>query len=153
MRAFNLDRESLPGGLPDELGTRGGGVYAFVLRLGARPLRMRVGALGVLHFKAGYYCYAGSARRGLKARLERHLRRSAKKKHWHVDYLRQRTEPVALFVWTADEAAECELSQAIGRLADESVRGFGATDCSCLSHLHYFPGDPRGRLRRLRIPG
>jgi hypothetical protein len=74
MRAFTPDTDALPDGR---------GIYALVLRLTGGRARLRVGALGVLSFEPGYYCYVGSARRGLKARLQRHLRRSRKKKHWH----------------------------------------------------------------------
>lgn len=144
MRAFSPDPRDLP---------EGAGVYALLLRLGAKPLRARVGALGRLRFKPGYYFYVGSARNGLRARLSRHFRRSAKKRHWHVDYLRERSEPVGALVWTGKKADECVLSEVLRRLADDSAPGFGSSDCRCPSHLHYFRKDPTGLLRDLRLPG
>ncbi|MHC4592132.1 MAG: GIY-YIG nuclease family protein [Planctomycetota bacterium] len=144
MRAFSPDAEDLP---------EGGGVYALLLRLRGRPTRVRVGALGWVRLEPGYYCYVGSARNGLKARVSRHFRHAAKKRHWHVDYLRERSEPVRAHVWTGEGADECVLSEALRRLADDSVRGFGSSDCRCPSHLHYFRKDPVGLLRGLRLPG
>ncbi len=128
------DRE--PGALPEE-----GGAYALVLML-ERAVAMRVGALGRMRFPPGWYCYVGSARGGLRARLQRHLRTEGKRLHWHVDHLRQHARPVGALVWRGADADECRLSEAVARAAESSVPGFGASDCRCESHLHYFPRDP-----------
>ncbi|MCX7788115.1 MAG: DNA/RNA nuclease SfsA, partial [Spirochaetes bacterium] len=48
--------------------------------------RITVGSLGERLFPQGWYVYAGSAQRGLTARVARHLR-FRKKVHWHIDYL------------------------------------------------------------------
>ena len=134
-------------------GGESGGIYVLVLRHSGRPFRARVGALGTLSFKPGFYCYVGSARGGLKARLMRHLRKGGKRKRWHVDFLRERTEPVGALCWAGEGADECLLSRAVGRLAQGSVPGFGCSDCRCRSHLYYFTADPTPRLRRLSLPG
>ena len=57
------------------------GSYVLVLHIS------RVAQLGAHGSKAGFYCYADSARGpgGLRARLSRHLRQH-KKPHWHIDY-------------------------------------------------------------------
>jgi len=123
-----------------------------LLEVSDRPLRLRVGALGELTFEPGYYAYVGSARRGLAPRLRRHLRRKAKKMRWHVDYLRRGAEPVAAAAWTGRRADECALSRSVAALCAGSVPRFGSSDCRCPSHLHYFPRDPRPRLRRLPTP-
>lgn len=131
-----------------------GGVYAFVLRQPARDLSIRVGALGAIGFVCGYYCYVGSARRNLRARLSRHLRTRQKRLHWHIDYLRPHTEPAGVVWWLQHVGGtECGLSRQVARLADASVPGFGCSDCSCASHLHYFADDPIARLRRIRMAG
>ena len=52
-----------------------------------RNFKTRVGKLGSLYFKKGYYLYVGSAKRGLEARIKRHLRKD-KKIFWHIDYLK-----------------------------------------------------------------
>jgi len=140
MRDVDRELDELPGG----------GVYALVLHV-RRAARVRVGALGAVPFRRGYYCYVGSARRGLPSRLRRHLRRHGKRRHWHVDYLRDVAEPAACLVWAGDGADECALSDRVGRLADDSVRGFGSSDCRCASQLHYFRRAPRGALQRLGI--
>jgi sugar fermentation stimulation protein A len=123
----------------------GGGVYGLVLRCDAAR-RLRVGALGTVTLQPGFYCYVGSARAGLRARLARHLRTRGKRAHWHVDYVRRRTRPIALLVWAREEAHECALSDAVAALAGGSVAGFGCSDCACTSHLHYFRADPAGLL-------
>ena len=138
MRAVSLKLDDAPDN---------GGLYVLVLRAEGRLKGLRVGGLGRLDLPAGYYCYVGSARRGLKARLARHLRRTGKRTHWHVDYLRRLTRPAAAFVAAEGAATECALSGAVAALADGSVRGFGSSDCRCASHLHYFRRDPRARLR------
>jgi sugar fermentation stimulation protein A len=144
MRAVNLKLDDAPDG---------GGLYVLVLRA-ERGLRgLRVGSLGRLDLPAGYYCYVGSARRGLKARLARHLRRTGKRAHWHVDYLRRRARPVEVFVAAVGAATECGLSDAVAALADGSVRGFGSSDCRCAGHLHYFRRDPGDHLRTLEPRG
>lgn len=128
----------------------GGGAYVLVLRLSGGGRRIRVGSLGLLEFAPGCYCYVGSARAGLRARLARHLRVGGKRKRWHVDYLRPRTAAAGVFVWDGTEADEAALSNAVGELADRSVAAFGAGDSPCGSHLHYFARDPTDALRRLQ---
>lgn len=135
-------REQFEASIPAE-----GGVYVLILCQAAPGLRLRVGALGEVNFAPGYYCYAGSALGGLRARLGRHLRGDAERPRWHVDYLRRRAPPAGAVWWTGGRRAECELNRRIARLADGSVPGFGCSDCRCESHLHYFARDPRVRLR------
>ena len=131
----------------------GGGVYVLVLRRRPPAVRATVGALGAVLFEPGYYCYVGSARAGLRARLERHLRREGKRRRWHIDYLRELAEPVAALCWTGRGVGECELSRRVRALADEAVAGFGSSDCRCASHLYWFGRDPVARLARLRPDG
>jgi sugar fermentation stimulation protein A len=123
----------------------GGGAYGLVLRCEAAA-RVRVGALGTVALRPGYYVYVGSARSGLRARLARHLRLSGKRMHWHIDYVRRRTRPEAIFYVEGKQADECTLSDAVAASADGSVRGFGCSDCACASHLHYFREEPGRRV-------
>jgi hypothetical protein len=46
----------------------------------------RVGSLGEIDFVPGWSAYVGSAMRGLRSRISRHLKRD-KKIFWHIDYL------------------------------------------------------------------
>ncbi|MEE9274352.1 MAG: GIY-YIG nuclease family protein [bacterium] len=140
------------------------GVYHLLLRLG-RPRRIRVGALGLLPFPAGYYTYTGRAMRGLGARLARHSRRGGKRLRWHIDYLRRAAALEAIRLVAADEAeAECRLAldllaQARRRLGAGALLhpGFGASDCRCPAHLVHWGERPPGMRgpawgRPVRLP-
>lgn len=108
--------------------------YQLAIRL-ARPARIRVGRLGVFDFPAGLYRYTGSARRGLEARIARHLRRD-KRLRWHIDYLLADAAATITGV-TRHACAECELNRLTA--GSVAVPGFGASDCraGCGSHLKY----------------
>lgn len=110
------------------------GTYALVLLM-EREKRLRVGALGETDFPEGHYVYVGSARRGLRPRVMRHL---AKKKRlrWHVDWLTSLPgcRPFAV-MWTSRIGVECGVALLLRRAADGYVPRFGSTDCGCASHL------------------
>lgn len=57
-----------------------------------------------------------------------------------------------LAVAVAKEAGECELAAALGELWETSVsvKGFGASDCRCESHLLYLCREMGEGLRRFR---
>ena len=61
------------------------GIYVAVFHL-PQPRSIKVGALGLVRFKAGIYAYVGSAQKNLTARLQRHARHR-KPLRWHIDYL------------------------------------------------------------------
>jgi len=100
-----------------------------------RPVRCTVGRLGVFDFPAGRYTYTGSARRGLEARISRHLR-SGKAMHWHVDFLLA-ARGVRITGVIRSRRDECRLNQASP--GSVLVAGFGASDCKagCGAHLKY----------------
>jgi Uri superfamily endonuclease len=100
-----------------------------------RALRIAVGRLGVFDFPRGRYAYTGSARRGLEARIARHLRRE-KTLRWHIDYLLA-APGVRVVQVVRSRQGECGLNRAVrGRIV---VPGFGASDCEagCGAHLKY----------------
>ena len=132
------------GSLPEE-----GGAYVLVLRHRGRTRTIGVGALGAVRWRPGYYCYVGSARSGLRARVERHLRRTRKRTHWHVDHVSRRMDAVGVYVWAGEAASECALSRAVGRAADRTIARFGSSDCHCEGHLHYFAAHPEQALEVL----
>jgi sugar fermentation stimulation protein A len=103
------------------------------------------GSLGRRVFPRGYYCYVGSARKNLTARIDRH-RRPRKRMHWHIDYLRAHSEVVAAFPIRTQDRIECSLAESMAALSDWVVPGFGCSDCSCESHLFGFSDDPRKRM-------
>lgn len=121
------------------------GLYAFALRLPEHS-EITVGALGTHTFPAGHYVYVGSAwgAGGLAARVGRHLRGESKR-HWHIDYLRAKAEPVAIW-WAENVRDEC--AWATGLLAHPGmsvvVPRFGASDCDCAAHLAH--------IQALRLP-
>lgn len=59
--------------------------YQLQLEL-TQPVRCVIGRLGEFDFPAGRYHCTGSARRGLEARIARHLR-AEKALRWHIDHL------------------------------------------------------------------
>lgn len=125
---------------------KGGGTYALVMLLKKRAC-LRVGRLGVCEFSPGYYVYVGSALNGLSGRLNYHLK-SEKKFHWHIDYLLGYAKVVEIWYTMSVERLECKWGTILQKLpgAGPSIRGFGASDCKCYSHLHHFPTIPSSDL-------
>lgn len=138
-----------------------GGLYVLVLHL-PRSLRLRVGALGPVELPAGTLLYAGSARRGLAARIARHCRRR-KPRRWHLDWLTtaRGVAVVGALPLPGSPWTECGLNRRLGRLpgASTPVPGFGASDCraGCPAHLWRVPGswdvDALARRLGVRAPG
>lgn len=125
-----------PAGPPSAPGT-----YALLLHL-ERGRELTVGRRGRFRFPAGVYAYAGSARGpgGLAARVRRHLC-AQKVRHWHVDTLRQWAPVKAVWFTEGDQRRECAWALALAEMPGASIpaRGFGASDCSCPTHLVHFP--------------
>jgi Uri superfamily endonuclease len=115
------------------------GIYTLILSL-PQARQIKIGSLGVMDFDQGYYSYTGSARGfgGLK-RVDRHIQVSEGIKttrRWHIDYLLPHTGFQEVFITKTSQDLECRIAEAIGKRL-VPVRGFGCTDCRCLSHLHY----------------
>ena len=99
---------------------------------------MRVGSLGRIRFERGYYTYVGSARRGMRSRVARHLARE-KKKRWHIDWLTTQPGVVPIAVAsTMLTGLECSIAAALSSRAGMRVDCFGCSDCECESHLFCF---------------
>ena len=109
-----------------------------------RGQAMRIGSLGVHTFKRGWYLYCGSAfgPGGVRARLRHHLGESPRP-HWHIDYLKPWAS-IRLIWLCRGLNLEHEWSWRLASLprAERPVRGFGASDCRCCSHLVYLPKKP-----------
>lgn len=112
-----------------------GGIY--LLHIFVREnLHLAIGRLGKLYFPRGNYFYVGSAQKGLKWRIARHLRKN-KNLFWHIDYLLAKEEVEIKDVhWKegAKKEKECEVARALCYFC-EPVTGFGSSDCRCESHL------------------
>jgi Uri superfamily endonuclease len=114
-----------------------GGTYIVILWLPAGR-SIAIGRLGTKTLPRGYYAYVGSAKRGLAARLHRHLH-GATTRHWHLDYVRPYTRVVAWHAYAAASQPECRLAQGLMQTGRVVVPRFGASDCSCAAHLLYYP--------------
>lgn len=115
------------------------GLYGLVLRLKRRQT-IKVGKWGKSYFEAGLYLYIGRAQRGLRRRLERHLRKD-KRLFWHIDYFLEKAEVKEVWV-KPDSFDECGTVQKVRkRLKNPEIahRKFGASDCRCPGHLLYLP--------------
>ena len=114
------------------------GLYNLVISLPVEKT-IAIGKLGRFFFKKGYYIYTGSAKRGLKARIDRHRRRE-KALHWHIDYLSGESAILDVKIHTQTTLTECGLNEMIFKIKDAEllVPGFGSSDCKCKSHLAYF---------------
>jgi len=118
---------------------------------------VEVGALGKITFPKGEYVYVGSALNSLEPRVERHMHTSTGDHdvtHWHIDYLLREpaTSIQTVYVVETDERLECTIA---GKVAEHGrpVKGFGCSDCRCVSHLYKVGGfgflEKMG-MRRLR---
>jgi Uri superfamily endonuclease len=113
-----------------------GGIYLLLLRI-PRQRVIKIGAMGYRVFRRGSYGYVGVARRGLRARLDRH-RSAVKQFHWHIDYLLQYGEIEAIVYAPCSRDGECLLANELRPLL-QCVPGFGSSDCRCPSHLFFSP--------------
>ena len=122
------------------------GLYQLVVRLRRRQV-IDIGRFGRFAFPAGYYVYTGSAKRGLEARIARHLR-TRKRMRWHVDYLLRHGRIVAVERYINDCRTECGLSRYVAELSGSAVvaPGFGSSDCDCATHLFHFQRNPAQEL-------
>lgn len=128
---------------------------SYVLALAAqRPLLLCAGALGERRLDSGVYLYVGSAfgPGGLRARLSRHWN-GAERLRWHVDYLRRQTRPLA--AWYQPQAEPMEHVWAAmlgtGRGISTAWPGFGASDCSCFTHLFFAAKLPSLKAFKARL--
>ena len=120
------------------------GTYALLL-VAAERRRLTIGRLGALALRAGVYCYVGSAYGpgGLRARLRHHLG-SAQRLHWHIDYLRRAAQPAEVWFSEDPHHGEHAWANVVGAMPGASMPlyRFGASDCSCDTHLFYFAALP-----------
>ncbi len=111
------------------------GIYVLILKV-ENDCFLRVGSLGNIKFKKGYYAYVGSALGGLRTRLKRHITKN-KVLRWHIDYLLTCAEIVNIaYIETDDKIEDDVACWFYNRF--ESIVKFGASDSKiCLSHLFF----------------
>jgi len=132
-------------------------IGAYVLTLHCRRTHLlKVGRLGEIKVRSGYYAYVGSAfgrNLTIESRLKRH--RSVKSEntqrlHWHIDYLLADSEVDLLTALPveAQRRVECKISKRIWEIADAVIANFGSSDCrdGCKGHLYYFKAQPLKRI-------
>ena len=131
------------------------GTYALLFQC-HRSFQVQVGKLGRIEVGRGYWIYVGSAfgPGGLKSRLARHLKPTIRP-HWHVDYIKTRLHP--LEIWATSDSIKREHAwvRILSEWGDASlpIAAFGATDCTCQSHLIHRPRRPGFSSFRARLCG
>jgi sugar fermentation stimulation protein A len=116
------------------------GSYILLLHL-TKDEKIKVGRLGVILFQKGWYLYTGSAKRNLKKRMARHMRKR-KNLFWHIDYLREAADKCIPIPVRSSTPLECPMSKRLGEIADWSVPKFGSSDCHCDTHLFGMQAHP-----------
>lgn len=120
------------------------GTYVLVLRVESGSA-VQIGRLGMFDIPLGWYAYVGSAfgSGGLRARIRHHLA-PVRRPHWHIDWFR--AEATVREVWfTRDLTLEHAWASILLGLpgAYVPVPRFGASDCSCSTHLIGFANPPQ----------
>ena len=120
------------------------GTYALMFKC-STPFRAVAGKLGPVYLSKGYWIYVGSAfgPGGLRSRLSHHLKPSHRP-HWHLDYVKRAMQPIEIWTTTDTVKREHAWAATISALngASRPIAGFGATDCTCRSHLIHLPRRP-----------
>lgn len=120
------------------------GTYALILSAAADDL-VQIGRLGQFHVRVGFYVYVGSAfgPGGVRARLAHHCR-PATRPHWHIDYLRVVTHLITIWYTYDTLRREHQWAEVLQRMRGASIplQRFGASDCSCTSHLYFLSTYP-----------
>ena len=120
------------------------GTYALILSAAADEL-LQIGRLGQLHVRSGFYVYVGSAfgPGGVHARVAHH-RRPAARPHWHIDYLRVVAHLTAIWYTYDTLHREHQWAAVLQRICGASIplQRFGASDCTCASHLYFLHTRP-----------
>jgi len=111
-----------------------GGIYLLIIGL-HEPRWIQIGGLGYRLFRRGSYGYVGSALRGMRSRLDRHLK-NAKRLHWHIDYLLRYADIEHIVYGQCRRDEECVLANQLSSIF-QSIPGFGSADCRCSSHLFF----------------
>lgn len=113
------------------------GSYCLIINVKNR-MYLKIGRKVKKYFPAGFYVYVGSAMNNPDRRIARYIS-TDKKIHWHIDYLLEHSQLVCIFRIDSTVRLECGISNSIYLKSEATVtQGFGASDCSCKTHLHYF---------------
>jgi endonuclease-3 len=88
----------------------------------------------------GFYFYVGSALGksiNLENRVSRHFKKEKRLK-WHIDFLlaHPKTNLKKVLLIPSEQKLECKISNLLQTKTQNSIKGFGCSDCKCFSHLH-----------------
>lgn len=129
------------------------GTYALIMTATEHRC-LRIGRLGSLALRPGWYVYVGSAfgPGGVRARLAHH-RKPAARPHWHVDHLRPHAGLQRAWYTHDPHRREHQWAAILLQLpgAEVPLLGFGSSDCGCPSHLARFNRRPSLRAFRREI--
>ena len=112
------------------------GTYVLDIEV-CQELTVNVGRQGPHRFRRGHYYYVGSARAGIRARVQRHLGHR-RRLFWHVDYLLAAAGVRVQTIWVGGlHPGECQVAHSLAAEVGlmEPVARFGAGDCGCPTHL------------------
>lgn len=121
----------------------GRGTFGLLLDV-ASERTLEVGSLGSVRFPEGVYAYAGESKRGFGRRVDRLVEAETRARR-HVDRVVDEATGREAVRFPGDVDA-CDLATHLARAQGSlPVIGFGATGCTCLSHLYGFlEADPDG---------
>lgn len=129
------------------------GTYALIFSA-YRKSQLKIGKLGALQLKPGFYIYAGSAfgPGGLKARIAHHGRKAVRP-HWHIDYLGYYLDLTEIWYTYDPVHREHQWAQTLSstRGATAPLAGFGSSDCRCRAHLFFRNSRPSIKTFRRKI--
>lgn len=135
--------------VPSQLLNSQSGTYAIVLRC-SDEVRISIGRLGESQLRTGHNIYIGSAfgPGGVRARVLRHNQRE-KRRHWHIDYLREHMSLVEAWYTHDFERREHRWVDVMNDMSLALfLTGFGSSDCGCYSHLFHSIARPEISLFR-----
>ena len=126
------------------------GIYCLVFSI-RKNLNLKIGRSRKSHkFPKGFYCYVGSGMNNLEARINRHMSKG-KNKFWHIDYLLDYADMLAVKTIKTNKKMECKISKMLEKFGKQPAKGFGSSDCKCNSHLHHFKENPLADERFLSV--
>ena len=121
------------------------GCYMVILEL-KKDIKEKIGNLGDLDFRKGFYIYVQSAEKNLDSMMDRH-RRKRTNLSWHIDYLRAKADIVAIIPIRTADNLECALATAVSGIAEWSIPCFGTYECNCFSHLFGMSTNPLNHVQ------
>ncbi|MEB3788204.1 MAG: DUF123 domain-containing protein [Desulfurococcales archaeon] len=119
------------------------GYYVLVFSLSGRLHVTYAGRETVL--EPGVYAYVGSALRGLRSRVSRHVNKTASRIRWHIDRVTTSSvyTPLAVaFCCSIERGLEECIAWGLWNRGFRGPRGFGSTDTRSPTHLFRLLEDP-----------